>query len=87
MKSLCSSAPFAKTESGMRTLGRPDDERETGAKRFRVLFSKALILSTREVVAAGTVGEWLSGMVTKEGMGRRGSDVGFPEEEGISGWG
>lgn len=48
MKSLCISAPFWKTESGMSTLGLPEGARVTGAKRLIVLFSEALIFSTRE---------------------------------------
>jgi len=46
MKSLQSSAPFSKTESGMRTLGLPMSEVVTCATFFRVLSSDFLSLST-----------------------------------------
>ena len=48
MKSLCNSALFWKTESGIRTRGRPVAPIESGASLLKVLSSNRRILSTRE---------------------------------------
>lgn len=64
IKSLCSSAPFWKTLSGIKTLGLPESDRVIGASLVRVLSSFFLNLSTRE----GPVGiERLWGFVTEGG--------------------
>lgn len=47
MKSLCKSAPFWKTVSGIMTVGLPDAEMVAGAILFRVLSSNLRIFSTR----------------------------------------
>ncbi|CDY24469.1 BnaC05g34850D [Brassica napus] len=47
MKSLCISAPFLNTLSGMSTQGRPDSETVTGASLRRVLSTDLRSLSAR----------------------------------------
>lgn len=78
MKSLCISAPFLKTESGITTLGLPVEEIVTGAILLKVLSSARRILSTRvgcggfETVVEGSVdGVWF------EREGRKGFWIGF----------
>ncbi|CAN7015664.1 unnamed protein product [Brassica oleracea var. botrytis] len=46
MKSLCISAPFFNTVSGMTTLGRPEGAIVIGARRLNVLSTEALNFST-----------------------------------------
>lgn len=57
MKSLCNSAPFWKTLSGVSTLGRPVSEMVTEASLLRVLSSNLRSFSAIEGVAGGGFSE------------------------------
>lgn len=66
MKSLCRSAPFWNTESGINTVGLPEAEMVAGASLFKDLSSNLRIFSTREGMEWFGAAEWFG---TDAGIG------------------